>query len=258
MLDFKMEEVRESLFDAIDNCSKLTEENVVEISQKLDELINMYYKKGAMKPTIDYIEYEKELEDEWKKFVNIVMKYPGSRKSTVSGWDRCRKLGINEEEIKGVILSSEELHTVRNSNIELIEVSKAYMDKISESLSDIPHMILLSDREGWVIDMRGRNKSFGEAAAGICSGANCSEKHVGNNGIGTCLSVEEPVLVYGIEHFGNLYKSLACFGVPIKRNGEIIGAMDVTVPVEHAQPTNLLFALDCINLIESELSTVLN
>ncbi|GLC28908.1 Spo0E family sporulation regulatory protein-aspartic acid phosphatase [Clostridium omnivorum] len=257
MLDFKMEEARERLFDAIDNCSNLTEESVVQISQKLDELINMYYKKGVMKPTIDYDEYEKELEDEWKRFVNIVMKHPGSRKSTFLGWDRCRKLGIDEEAIKGVILSNEELLTIRNSNIELIEVSKAYMDKISESLSDIPHMILLSDREGWVIDMRGRNKSFSEAA-GICSGVNCSEKHVGNNGIGTCLSVEEPVLVYGIEHFGNLYKSLACFGIPIKKNGEVIGAMDVTVPVEHAKPTNLLFALDCINLLESELSTVLS
>jgi len=79
---------------------------------------------------------------------------------------------------------------------------------------------------------------------------------LGNNGIGTALKVGKPVFIYGIEHYVEQYKSWSCLGIPIKQDGNIIGALDVSVLNKYAHPSRMATATACVNSIENEIANV--
>lgn len=192
--------------------------------------------------------------EEWRRFISIIENNPTARLITIESWKRCEELGLTPSQIKFKFLSDEELKEKLASNSQLIEVSKPYMDSLSMSLTGIPHVVALCDSEGWVIDYRGAPEEFGGKTAGFCLGASWAEKDIGNNGIGTALVIEKPVLVYGVEHFGSAYGSCACIGVPIWYNGKIIGALDISVPVKYAHPSRMHIAIACVTSIEAAIS----
>lgn len=114
-------------------------------------------------------------------------------------------------------------------------------------------MVALTGAEGWVIDIKSTPEELGGRKSGLCLGASWAEKNIGNNGIGTALATGEPVLVYGIEHYGMVYGGCACMGVPIIYNGKITGALDISVHNQYAHPARLHIAIACGNSIESTL-----
>jgi Transcriptional activator of acetoin/glycerol metabolism len=193
---------------------------------------------------------------EWVNFIAIIKNNPTARRITLESWKRCKEFGLTPNQIKFQLLSKEEFNQKKKKNIELIEVSKPYMDSLSLSLTGIPHIVALSDSDGWIIDLRGTPEELGGKVCGLALGASWSEKNIGNNGIGTALAIKEPVLVYGIEHFGMVYGGCACIGVPIKFDGKVIGALDISVPVQHAHPARLHIAVACVSSIESALSQI--
>jgi transcriptional regulator of acetoin/glycerol metabolism len=191
---------------------------------------------------------------EWEKFISIVKDNPTARQITIEAWNRCKEFGLEMYIMKFEFLSKVELEQRRRKSSQLIEISKSYMDSLSLSLTGVPHMIALSDNEGWIIDFRGTPEELGGRNAGFCIGASWSEKNIGNNGIGTALAVGEPVLIYGAEHYGTTYGGCACIGVPIKINGQSIGGLDISVPVQYAHPARLHIAIACVNFIETTMS----
>lgn len=198
------------------------------------------------------IEAPHNIMEEWEKYVSTIKSDPTVRPITLESWKRCEELGLEPGSLKFKFLSDEELEQKLQENSLLIENSKPYMDSISMSLTGVPHMVALSDSEGWIIDFRGVPEKLGGKKFGLCLGASWAEKNIGNNGIGTALETKRPVLVYGVEHFGMLYGSCACIGVPIVLNEKIIGALDISVPVQYAHPARLHIAIACARSIESD------
>jgi len=196
--------------------------------------------------------------EEWESFISIINNNPTARQITLESWKRCSELGINPERIKFKFLSDKDLKKKIKENSQLIEVSRLYMDSLSISLTGIPHIVALSDKDGWIVDYRGTPEELGGKKAGLCIGASWSEKNIGNNGAGTALATGEPVLVYGVEHYGTVYGGCACIGVPIKYDNKIIGAMDISVPVKYARPERLHILIACVNSIESTIMYVNN
>lgn len=206
---------------------------------------------------INYISLE-EILTEWENVTNIVNNNPQTRPITIESWKRCKNLGLQPENLKFKVLSNEEIECKAKVNTQLIQASKKYIDNLSMSLSGIKHIIALSDKDGWIIDIRGTPDDFGGKNVGLCIGASWSESNIGNNGIGTSLILNQTVLVYGVEHYGTAYSSMACIGAPIIYNKEVIGALDISVPVENALPYRLYMLLTCIQAIESELENLNN
>lgn len=204
---------------------------------------------------INYISLE-EILTEWENVTNIVNNNPQTRPITIESWKRCKNLGLQPENLKFKVLSNEEIECKAKVNTQLIQASKKYIDNLSMSLSGIKHIIALSDKDGWIIDIRGTPDDFGGKNVGLCIGASWSESNIGNNGIGTSLILNQTVLVYGVEHYGTAYSSMACIGAPIIYNKEVIGALDISVPVENALPYRLYMLLTCIQAIESELENL--
>lgn len=197
-----------------------------------------------------------DISEDWRQFIEDVNKNPTSRKITMEAWKRCKDLGLESKKVRFKFLTDSELSKKQNDNTQLIWTSKLYMDSLSLSLKGIPHMVALSDKEGWIIDYRGTPEKLGGRGNGLCLGANWSERNIGNNGIGTALATGEPGLIYGVEHYGMIYGGCACVGVPIKYNGEIIGALDVSVPVQYAHPARLHILIACVNSIETTLTNI--
>lgn len=204
---------------------------------------------------INYISLE-DILAEWENVTNIVNKNPQTRPITIESWKRCKDLGLQPENLKFKILSNEEIECKAKVNMQLIQASKKYIDNINMSLSGIKHIIALSDKDGWIIDIRGTPDDFGGSNVGLCIGASWSEYNIGNNGIGTSLTLNQTVLVYGVEHYGTAYSSMACIGALIIYSKEVIGALDISVPVENALPYRLYMLLTCIQAIESELENL--
>jgi transcriptional regulator of acetoin/glycerol metabolism len=194
----------------------------------------------------------------WEEFVSIVHKNPTARPIALEAWNRCKELGLQPNELKFNFLSNEALNSKIEENATLIEVAKPYMDSLTMSLTGIPHIVALSDREGWIIDFRGTPEELGGKSAGLGIGASWSEASIGNNGIGTALATRQAILVYGIEHFGMIYGECACIGVPITYNNEIVGALDISVHVKYANPLRLHIAVACVKSIEASLSSLTN
>ena len=204
---------------------------------------------------INYISLE-DIFTEWENVTDMVNNDPQTRPITIESWKRCKDLGLQRENLKFKILTNEEIEYKAKVNAQLIQASKKYIDNLSMSLSGIKHIIALSDKEGLIIDLRGTPNEFGGSIVGLCIGASWSECNIGNNGIGTCLTLNQPVLVYGVEHYVTAYSSMASIGIPIVYNNEVIGALDISVPIEYAHPYRFYVLLTCVQAIESVLGNL--
>ncbi|MFW6265013.1 MAG: ATP-binding protein, partial [Bacillota bacterium] len=191
----------------------------------------------------------------WDKFIKSVNEKANLRNITKRSWERCKEFGMTQETINYRFLTENELKQKREEYYEIIEIVKPYMEQLSLSMLNIPHLIALSDKDGWIIEIEGDIENFGGKDFGIYRGASWAEKDKGNNGIGTALLLKKNVFVYGIEHYCSAYKNLACFGAPIRNEyGEVIAALDISVLSNYADPKRISLALACVNSIELTIS----
>ncbi|WHH58805.1 ATP-binding protein [Petroclostridium sp. X23] len=206
-----------------------------------------------MKP-IEYTQKVIDPIEDWDLFKQEVDRRPTLRPITAEAWKRCKKRNIQPDQLKCSFLTGQELKDKLKAYDYLIKAAKPYMKHLSLSLTGIPHLIVLSDSDGWVLCLNGTPDMLGGRDAGLCVGSSWNEKIIGNNGIGTALIVQKPVLVYGIEHYVSSYKNNACLGVPIKKDNEIIGALNITIESKHAHPVRMTIVEACVSSIEQAIS----
>lgn len=192
--------------------------------------------------------------EDWENFFSLfVKKYPTLRPVTLEAWKEGDELDIVFNKIHYVFLAKGELKQRKLQNYYLIKAALIYMNYISKALAGIPNVVALADNEGWILELCGAPIQLGGVDVGIGIGVSWSEQYIGKNGVGTALSRKEPVLVYGIKHYGFKY-NLSSIGVPIRNKGEIIGCLNISVPTEHAHPARLTLALGCAASMEKDIT----
>ena len=196
---------------------------------------------------------EEDLLEIWQSFLEEVKENPILRPVTLQSWNRCLSINLDPYKLVYDFLDPTELEQKREENQELIDASRPYLELLSSSMAGTPHVIVLSDQEGWIIDLIGIEELITKEN-GIILGSCWSEKHFGNNGIGTALALGEPVLVCGVEHISPTYKGWTCLGVPIKKHNKTIGALDISVPNKYGHPARLILGITCVGLIEKTLA----
>lgn len=180
---------------------------------------------------------------------------PTFRELTLESWKRCQDIGIDPACIEFRFLPEEELLRKQSEHRLLIEAAQPFVEQLSLSLTGKSHVVALSDAEGWILSILGTTEQFGGRAMGFAPGASWAERDVGNNGIGTTLTKGEPMFIYGIEHYSRIYGSWACIGIPIRgKDGELVGALDVSVLTQDAHPSRLTLALASARSIEKALA----
>ena len=107
---------------------------------------------------------------------------------------------------------------------------------------------------GFLIELVGDDHILESVKQGnFVVGACWSEDVAGSNGVGTVLTMGEPLQIYGCEHFCVNSRRWSCSGAPIHNaEGEMIGAIDMTGPYEKANPHTLGMVVASAHAIENE------
>ncbi|OYY80775.1 MAG: sigma-54-dependent Fis family transcriptional regulator, partial [Hydrogenophilales bacterium 16-62-9] len=119
-------------------------------------------------------------------------------------WNRCaHDFGLDpvrDEPV--VVLDSRELKERQGPLEPLRAIAQGEMATLYQQLAGSGFSVLLTDREGVVLDFLG-DPTFTKTAAecGMVEGALWSERHQGTNGMGTCAIEQRPILVHHNEHF---------------------------------------------------------
>lgn len=111
-----------------------------------------------------------------------------------------------------------------------MQVASPHLDRLYSLVGQSGCAVLLTDREGVVLDRR-----FSDADAGVFEswglglGADWSEAREGTNGIGTCLTEQRRVIIHRDEHFYARNTAMSCIDAPVYgSDGELLAALDVS------------------------------
>jgi hypothetical protein len=132
---------------------------------------------------------------------------------------------------------------------------------VRESLGPVSvasdHLIALSDATGLLLAIDGDRRTRREAATrlGMVAGARFSEHAAGTNAIGVALATGEAVQVFAAEHFCEHSQWWTCAAAPIRdrASGTLLGAINLTAPMETVHPHTLALVAATAALIELSL-----
>lgn len=172
--------------------------------------------------------------EQWKRFVKEgSLDTSRISRRIAASWYQCRKNGVDPYNGKGILrLESGALKKKREENKRLIEMAVPFMQRLAQMYAQSNMIILLIDRDGYVLKLTGQDKAKALAThINFTEGVKWTEKEVGTNAIGTALSTGEAITVNGPEHFSLASQSWGCSASPIRdERGEVIGILDISSP----------------------------
>ncbi len=178
---------------------------------------------------------------EWEDFNQIIAEKSTLKPVTLQKWKRHGDLRF---------LNGAELIHKRVLNRDLLKAAKPYLEHLSLNFFNKPHLVVLTDSEGWVLFQLG-SANLLERMDNLKSGINWSIDSLGDNGVGLVLNDSSPALVYGIMLDQEPGVSL---GIPIKgEDGSMVGVLGVIVQMKDARSANLSFALTSVGFVEKAL-----
>jgi sigma-54 dependent transcriptional regulator, acetoin dehydrogenase operon transcriptional activator AcoR len=153
------------------------------------------------------------------------------------------------------VLPREERLARKEQNLELVSFADAEMAHLYHQLAGSGYSIILTDRDGVLLDYYG-DLSFRNAAfrTGLVLGAVWSEEHGGTNGMGTCLFERAPLIIHRDQHFFSRNTGLTCCAAPIfDYRGELVAVLDASGESDRAQQHTLVLVNMSAQMIENRL-----
>ena len=203
-------------------------------------------------------DYQKKLRIAWEKFINYEdFDYSFIRPEILDSWKRSRASGVNPYGSSRNILNTESLNIKINSNLDLIDIVRPYMEKLFSIVKDSGFYILLCDKDGFILDLIGDKEiiEHGKNHTLLVVGANRQESVVGTNAIGTCLALKQPLQIWSEEHYIEKHKDYVCSGAPFfDPDGNILGCLAITGRAEDVHPHTLGMVISAVDGITKELN----
>ncbi|MGH8180792.1 MAG: sigma-54-dependent Fis family transcriptional regulator [Steroidobacteraceae bacterium] len=182
---------------------------------------------------------------------------PGTPDYVKRSWLRCLTqyhLDPQSQREPYVLPRNERLER-KERNLELVSFADAEMAHLYHQLAGSGYSIILTDRDGVLLDYYG-DLSFRNAAfrTGLVLGAVWSEEHGGTNGMGTCLMERAPLVVHRDQHFFSRNTGLTCCAAPIfDYHGDLVAVLDASVESDRAQQHTLVLVNMSAQMIENRL-----
>ena len=139
-------------------------------------------------------------------------------------------------------LAAEEIETIL-AREDLGRAGRTVLEDFGRVVEGTGHVVVLADQEGRILHAVGHSGVHAVLErVNLAPGAVWSEAAVGPNGIGTPIALGQPEMVFGPEHYCQGWQSFFCCGFPIRdpARGWILGAIDITGPLNKAHPTRAL------------------
>jgi sigma-54 dependent transcriptional regulator, acetoin dehydrogenase operon transcriptional activator AcoR len=172
--------------------------------------------------------------------------------------ERCIEYGVEKERIlpKKILTGSQVSENI-NNNKELLRVAAPFMELLYNFVEDSGFFIILTDREGCILNLLGDKKVVKAAEElNMVIGAYMDEKSIGTNAMGTAIKVDSPIQVSATEHFINAYHRWTCSAAPIhNEKGEVIGTLNLTGSSELVHPHTLGLVAAAVKSIENQMKS---
>ncbi len=160
-----------------------------------------------------------------------------------------------QSEREPYVLPRDERLARKEHNAELVALADAEMAHLYHQLAGSGYSIILTDRDGVLLDYYG-DSSFRNAAfrTGLVLGGVWSEQYGGTNGMGTCLVERAPLIIHRDQHFFARNTGLTCCAAPIfDFRGELSGVLDASGESDRAQQHTLVLVNMSAQMIENRL-----
>ena len=150
----------------------------------------------------------------------------------LASWRRC----VNQHQLDPTrhaaprIVTQQELSQHRQESEDLLRVARHGMEDLYRRVNAMGYVLLLANGRGVTVDSIGDAQLDRELRhAGLISGSEWDESHVGTNGVGACLATGQAITVHRGDHFDVALTPLSCTAVPIHDNtGSLLGVLDLS------------------------------
>lgn len=214
---------------------------------------------GSARPAFDFADVDpRETSRAWSKFLSNrdapSLPVTGVRSVIYQSWVRSNTTGIKPDQFAAPSLDRTAIITKSShDNAELRRATRASLTHIGELLSNAEAMLILTDRDGVILETVGDNSTLTKAyKINLSVGGVWSETASGTNGIGTALWTGQPTYVHGEEHFCEGMKAWSCAAAPIRDpiDRSIIGVINLSGLTSIFQKHNAAFAATAARDIE--------
>jgi PAS domain S-box-containing protein len=159
----------------------------------------------------------------------------------------------NELKIPSVCIT-QNMQTLRKNTLgSLLTISRKFMTKFIEDLKGIPVLVVITDHDGYILEMYGDEMIKGQInSLGLSIGVRLIEEEVGTNGIALALNIKKPVQLIGDDHFHTHLHESACFSVPFQYGGQMGGTISMMIAASNASSFQLGLLSTAVDSIERE------
>jgi signal transduction histidine kinase len=197
----------------------------------------------------------KDVESAWRSFI-VDGRLPGSvRPEIVRSWQRARADWHVDPELLVCprSLDAGDLRA-RIAAEEAYGVVSRVVSHFADRLRPDGHVVAFLDADGVMLALDGDHRTMSRLAdVNFAPGACWAEKAAGTNGPGTALLEARPIEVFASEHFVEAWQPWNCASAPVRFDGLVIGAVDITSPWAARNPSLLVTAEAMAMAIESQL-----
>jgi sigma-54 dependent transcriptional regulator, acetoin dehydrogenase operon transcriptional activator AcoR len=200
----------------------------------------------------------KAIKKGWRDLIeNRPIQEEGIRPEILSSWKRCREKGLDPfiRELPPV-LSKAHLDDLVARNFNLIKATKGVLHSIYEYLNTMNVIILLADKDGFVLETMGEGPVWYFITMGVAIGNCIHESYAGTTAPGLALLHNKPFELFAEEHYRKSLHNCLCAAAPIhNEGGKIIGCLDITLDHRTApkHPHTLTMIIALAGIIENQI-----
>jgi transcriptional regulator of acetoin/glycerol metabolism len=140
------------------------------------------------------------------------------RPAIYRSWERAHAQHVSPRRRRPEVWTRLEFMRLVDRHAELIGAARPYLAAISRAAGSMRHGICVAGPDGTLLDQAGDTRSLLDDLPPL--GTLMDEAHAGANGIGTPLSEGRYTEVLGAEHFVSGLQAHACYGFPLRGEGE--------------------------------------
>jgi transcriptional regulator of acetoin/glycerol metabolism len=149
-----------------------------------------------------------------------------------TSWARCiNNYALDPQEVRRPnSVERSDLQARRERLGVLLSIARIEMEALGRLIKHSEYSIMLTDRDGVILTYLG-DTGFSATArrSGFREGVMWSEREMGTNGMGTCLTARRPVIIHRTDHFLAQNTALTCSAAPIfDMRGELLAALDIS------------------------------
>ncbi|WP_434510227.1 sigma-54-dependent Fis family transcriptional regulator [Desulfitobacterium sp. AusDCA] len=195
------------------------------------------------------------MKENWDRFVSGSNSGSDIDPVIYRSWLRSQNYRISERILDKEVLPAHLLQERCEEHEPLLRASELVLPHILQIFRDLHYIVLISDREGYVLNAVG-DPSFMTRAqkVSLAPGACWHENIKGTNAIGTALAEKTPIKILGSNHFVAENHFLNCWATPIyNSDGEVEGILDISSASANRNQPLLELALMGARMIEQNM-----